>query len=141
MDELGVIRRLTGGTGWADMPIHPAFADHLHLLEGLPPFTEGAADPEVFRRFMEYQRATGAGAPPAVGTRTETAPRTARPGTRSRLWCCWSGRRPAGLLWLHGGAFMVGDLDMPEADWVAREICTAPVRSSSASTTGSRSAA
>jgi acetyl esterase len=23
------------------MPIHPGFADHLHLLEGLPPFTEG----------------------------------------------------------------------------------------------------
>ena len=30
--------------------------------------------------------------------------------------------RPA-LLWLHGGAFMFGDLDMPEADLTAREIC------------------
>ncbi len=30
--------------------------------------------------------------------------------------------RPA-LLWIHGGAFMFGDLDMPEADWTAREIC------------------
>ena len=30
--------------------------------------------------------------------------------------------RPA-LLWLHGGAFMFGDLDMGEADRTAREVC------------------
>lgn len=28
----------------------------------------------------------------------------------------------AGLVWLHGGAFCMGDLDVPEADWVAREL-------------------
>ena len=27
------------------------------------------------------------------------------------------------LIWLHGGGFIGGDLDMPEADWTAREIC------------------
>jgi acetyl esterase/lipase len=26
----------------------------------------------------------------------------------------------AGLVWAHGGGFVAGDLDMPEADWVAR---------------------
>jgi acetyl esterase/lipase len=30
--------------------------------------------------------------------------------------------RPA-LVWLHGGAFVGGDLDMPEADWTARQVC------------------
>ncbi len=30
--------------------------------------------------------------------------------------------RRAGLVWAHGGAFMHGDLDMPEADWVARGL-------------------
>lgn len=30
--------------------------------------------------------------------------------------------RVAGLVWVHGGAFMYGDLDMPEADWVARRL-------------------
>ena len=30
--------------------------------------------------------------------------------------------RVAGLVWVHGGAFMHGDLDMPEADWVARSL-------------------
>lgn len=28
-----------------------------------------------------------------------------------------------GLVWMHGGGFVFGDLDMPEADWVSREIC------------------
>ncbi|MEQ6897810.1 alpha/beta hydrolase [Microbacterium sp. KR10-403] len=27
-----------------------------------------------------------------------------------------------GLVWLHGGAFAGGDLDMPEADWVSRRL-------------------
>ena len=27
-----------------------------------------------------------------------------------------------GLVWVHGGAFAYGDLDMPEADWVARQL-------------------
>lgn len=29
-----------------------------------------------------------------------------------------------GLLWIHGGAFMFGDLDMPESHWVAQELAT-----------------
>jgi acetyl esterase len=28
----------------------------------------------------------------------------------------------AGLVWAHGGGFAFGDLDMPEADWVARSL-------------------
>ncbi|WP_240930386.1 alpha/beta hydrolase [Isoptericola sp. BMS4] len=31
----------------------------------------------------------------------------------------------AGLVWAHGGAFMHGDLDMAEADWVARSLAAA----------------
>ncbi|MFH8251404.1 alpha/beta hydrolase fold domain-containing protein [Microbacterium sp. B2969] len=30
--------------------------------------------------------------------------------------------RGTGLVWAHGGGFAAGDLDMPEADWVARSI-------------------
>ncbi|WP_345800599.1 alpha/beta hydrolase fold domain-containing protein [Microbacterium sp. AZCO] len=30
----------------------------------------------------------------------------------------------SGLVWAHGGGFAAGDLDMPEADWVARSIAT-----------------
>ena len=28
----------------------------------------------------------------------------------------------AGLVWAHGGAFFGGDIDMPESDWVARQL-------------------
>ena len=31
-------------------------------------------------------------------------------------------RPTAGLVWAHGGGFAAGDLDMPEADWVARAL-------------------
>ncbi|WP_164861696.1 alpha/beta hydrolase fold domain-containing protein, partial [Microbacterium sp. CPCC 204701] len=27
-----------------------------------------------------------------------------------------------GLVWAHGGAFAFGELDMPESDWVARQL-------------------
>ncbi|WP_243076497.1 alpha/beta hydrolase fold domain-containing protein [Microbacterium sp. SS28] len=30
----------------------------------------------------------------------------------------------SGLVWAHGGGFAFGDLDMPEADWVARALAT-----------------
>jgi acetyl esterase/lipase len=33
-----------------------------------------------------------------------------------------AGPAPIGLVWLHGGGFWTGDLDMPEADWVARAM-------------------
>lgn len=29
-----------------------------------------------------------------------------------------------GLVWAHGGAFAFGELDMPESDWVARQLAT-----------------
>ncbi|MFI2103459.1 alpha/beta hydrolase [Isoptericola sp. NPDC019693] len=38
-----------------------------------------------------------------------------------------SGTPVAGLVWAHGGAFVHGDLDMPEADGVARAVAAAGV--------------
>lgn len=38
-----------------------------------------------------------------------------------RYYC--SARPKAVIVWVHGGAFVVGDLDMAEADWVARSLC------------------
>lgn len=36
----------------------------------------------------------------------------------------YPGESPSGvgLVWIHGGAFAYGDLDMPESDWVARQL-------------------
>src|SRR5687767_3258477 len=106
------------------MPIHPTFADHLHLLEGLPSFAEAGDDPAVFQRLDEFQRATTFGEPPVVPARMDAAPGPHGP-VPVRVY------RPAGadagrpcLVWMHGGAFLAGDLAMPEADWTARETAT-----------------
>ncbi len=36
-------------------------------------------------------------------------------------------RADVGLVWIHGGGFQVGDLDVPEADWVSRCLASAGV--------------
>lgn len=40
----------------------------------------------------------------------------------ARVYDPGSGSRAASLVWLHGGGFTGGDLDMPEADWVGRSL-------------------
>lgn len=103
------------------MPIHEAFAEHLHLLEGLPPFTEGGG-PAFDGPFGAFLRATTFGEPPSVPTRTESAPGPHGPVPCRVYEPAESDRGRPCLVWMHGGAFMSGDLDMPEADWVARYL-------------------
>jgi acetyl esterase/lipase len=73
---------------------------------------------------LEAQAAAGEYQPPAVATEDTAAPGPNGP-VPVRVY------RPAGavgprplLVWCHGGAFLGGDLDMPEADATAREVCT-----------------
>ena len=108
------------------MGIHPAFASRFHLLEGIPSIQAAMADPELDRRMREYMEPPLGPAPDATtrgltvdGPHGPVPVRVYEPadGDSRR-----SGR-PA-LLWLHGGAFMFGDLDMPEADRTGREVCT-----------------
>ena len=106
------------------MPIHPAIASNFHLLEGIESFEAGLADPVTRARIDEFMSHRNAPPPPAVDVHDDAAPgprgpvpvRVYRPvGTDAP-------GRPA-LVWLHGGAFVGGDLDMPEADWTARQVC------------------
>ena len=60
--------------------------------------------------------------------RRSTCATTRRPVRTARCRSASTRRRGGGadrpcLVWLHGGAFRMGDLDMPEADWTARQIC------------------
>jgi acetyl esterase len=105
------------------MPIHPAVAARLDLLEGITSFEEGLADPATRARLDEFMSHRHAAPPPVVDVRTDMAPgphgdvpvRIYEPPA--------AGTNPPGLVWMHGGAFRAGDLDMPEADWVARQLC------------------
>ncbi|MGY1835986.1 alpha/beta hydrolase [Blastococcus sp. SYSU DS0510] len=105
------------------MPVHPAVASRFHLLEGIESFEAGLADPVTRARLDAFMSLTDAPAPPQVDVRSDSAPGPHGPvpvriytpaGRGSRLPC---------LVWLHGGAFRMGDLDMPEADWTARQVC------------------
>jgi acetyl esterase/lipase len=108
------------------VPIHPQIAAKLHLLEGLTSFEAAMADPAQRALLDEFMSITGAPEPPRVATRDGVAPgphgpvpvRIYLPDGEDGGW----GDRPC-LVWVHGGAFVGGDLDMPEADWTARQIC------------------
>ena len=74
-----------------------------------------------FRRFDDWGPVPG---PPEVAVRSGAAP-----GPHGPVSVRVYEPSPAGgigrpcLIWLHGGGFIGGDLDMREADWTAREIC------------------
>jgi acetyl esterase/lipase len=112
------------------MPIHSAMSSRFALLEGVPSMQALMEDPQYvrvraqFESHPEYQV-------PDVRVSSETVPGPhgpvpvriydAEPAGDVAAGGGPAGPRP-GLVWMHGGAFIAGDLDMPEADWTAREL-------------------
>src|SRR5829696_6462595 len=105
------------------MPVHPAVASKFHLLEGIESFEAAFADPATRARLDEFMSITDAPAPPAVDVRDDAAPGPHGPVPVRIYTPTGGGADLPCLVWLHGGAFRMGDLDMPEADWTARQIC------------------
>lgn len=104
------------------MPVEAVYADRFHLFEGLDRLQFNEAADKAFFGFTaplsEYV------SPPVVVTsRTIPGPQGDIP---VRLY--WpEGHNPAtdarlGLVWFHGGAFVMGDLDMGESDIASREL-------------------
>ena len=106
------------------MPIHSAMSSRFPLLEGVPSMQALVEDPQYaqvraqFESHPDYQV-------PDVRVRSDAVPGPhgagARPDLRRRRRRAQAGPRPA-LVWMHGGAFIAGNLDMPEADWTSREL-------------------
>jgi acetyl esterase len=105
------------------VPLHAVVASKFHLLEGIESFEAGLADPATRARLDEFMSITDAPAPPAVDVREDAAPGPHGPVPVRVYTPTGGGAGLPCLVWLHGGAFRMGDLDMPEADWTAREIC------------------
>jgi acetyl esterase/lipase len=106
------------------MPIHPDVAARFHYLDGLPSVREAYTTPrgrEQIRRYESWEPTIG---PPTVHTReaAATGPHGAVPVRIYTPHSAASSSRPC-LVWLHGGGFIGGDLNMREADWTAREVC------------------
>ena len=119
------------------MPIHPDVAARFHYLDGIASIREAYTTPAGLERIRQYESWEPAIAPPDVDIRDDAAPgphgpipvRIYTPPTTDGV-STTSGPHPhpllekrPGLVWLHGGAFIGGDLDMREGDWTAREVC------------------
>jgi acetyl esterase len=104
------------------MPIHSAMSSRFPLLEGVPSMQALMEDPRYadvraeFEAHPDYQV-------PDVSVRSDAAPgpHGAVPVRVYDAGDPGDGGRPC-LVWMHGGAFIAGNLDMPEADWTAREL-------------------
>lgn len=100
----------------------PVLAARLHLLDGLvaPDFTEPTAD--VIARLAQWDAAVPGYAAPDVGVQDLAIPGLLG-AVDARVYRPRGTEPTQGFVWVHGGGFAFGDLDMPEADVVARELC------------------
>jgi acetyl esterase/lipase len=103
------------------VPIHHEVASRFPLLEGIASLQEAMGDPEKDRRVREFMEPP-MDPPPVVPTRDLVVDGPHGP-VPVRVYGDPDGTDRPALVWIHGGAFMFGDLDMPEADWTAREVC------------------
>ncbi|MFC4011337.1 alpha/beta hydrolase fold domain-containing protein [Nonomuraea purpurea] len=101
------------------MPFDPFLAEKLHLLEGIT-WKDAESDPEAAARIARYFQDPAEWTMPEVtieelnvdGPHGPIPVRTYRPRQTPA----------AALLWVHGGGFWAGDLDMPEAHTVSAEL-------------------
>ncbi|HUQ56228.1 alpha/beta hydrolase [Lentzea sp.] len=105
------------------MPVHPLIAAKFPLLDGITSFEALITDPALRDRFAEFSRTPAGGPPPEVPWQSVSVDGPHGP-VPARIYRQDHGDDQPCLVWLHGGAFRMGDLEMPEADWVARELVT-----------------
>jgi acetyl esterase/lipase len=103
------------------VPIHPDVAARFPLLDGLTSLHEAYTTPAGLAQIQRYESWEPEVGPPDVATRKDVVPGPHGP-VPVRIYTPDS-PGGAGLVWLHGGGFLGGDLDMREADWTAREVC------------------
>lgn len=101
---------------------HPLYQARLHLLDGVP--GPGAADtPETLTRRQAFDTPFGQAELPEVLTEDRDLPGPNGPVPVRIYYPERAGTQPVpALVWIHGGAFMYGDLDVPEADHFARQM-------------------
>jgi acetyl esterase/lipase len=102
----------------------PLLAERLPVLDGVPPMGLGPPDPDATSAFMRFTAPVDGYAVPALGV--VDVDDVTVPGPHGdipvRVYRPAHGEATHGLVWAHGGAFVFGDLDMPESDVVAREL-------------------
>ena len=99
----------------------PLYAERLHHISGIAVPIDWERPPQGL---IDWQAPFGAPEPTDAAVTTTEVPGPHGP-VPVRVYRPASGPSSGiGLVWIHGGAFLGGDLDMPEADLVARGIVT-----------------
>jgi acetyl esterase/lipase len=99
------------------MPLHPWIGEQVRFLEQLP----ADASPEQFAAAVQqYERDPAPWVRPSLEVVDELVPSPGGP-VPVRIYAP-NNRSDGVITWIHGGAFMTGDLNMPEADMVAAEL-------------------
>lgn len=102
----------------------PIYAERLHLIEGLAAFDWTNPSPEEASAMAAWSAPFGEPEPTGATAEDREIPGPHGP-IPVRIYRPAAGEPSgAGLVWYHGGAFLGGDLDMPEADLVARGLVT-----------------
>ena len=98
----------------------PVLAERLPLVADLPPIDLGPPDPDAMAAFARFNAGVDGYVAPEVDAIDTVAP---GPHGDIPVRVYRADDDPeCGFVWAHGGAFMFGDLEMPEADVVAREL-------------------
>lgn len=109
------------------MTLHPCYVERFPLLAGIDSLEDLFTDPALEERFHAFMQWRDAAPAPRVSTRDLQVPGPQGPvPVRVYAPAVAGGNAPSSspcLVWMHGGAFAMGDLDMPEADRTAREVC------------------
>lgn len=110
-------------TSLGALRLDPYYQPWVKLLAGLPIEAYLSPDPEVQSRLTAYFSDGQGGVHAQVLVREHIVNGQHGP-FRLRVYTPPSGEGPwPALIWMHGGAFAGGSIDMTEADGVSREIC------------------
>jgi acetyl esterase/lipase len=107
------------------MSLDPELAGLMHHVAGAGSFAELLADPPGQQRLEAFSAGTAPYSAPDVAVRTVDVPGPNGPVPLRIYGGPASGASDGGapaLVWLHGGGFAGGGLDMREADQLAREV-------------------
>jgi acetyl esterase len=107
------------------MPVHPLIAARFSLISQISSLEEALSNPEAALAKAAYEAPYASYSLPDVtiestsisGPYGDIPVRVYRPFAST-------GRAAPGLLWMHGGAFVTGDLDMAEAHVVSAELAS-----------------